>query len=831
MKKNLLILAALCGCCHLFAEEVTVKQYNYAGPYAVQKPFLVDSLNVHGKKFAEKELIKTALPFRQIRESQVTLHALETGKLNLPSVPNSGTATLNMVSFYLNSDRYVKGTLQIKGPEYYEVYLDNEKQALSDGTVKVTLEPRRYEVIVKYLVPESGKVDTLKSSFHTDAEAVITATISPEKRYTLSDVFDGTRIRSVSLSPNGKYLLTSYQTTFPGGKTSFFQEVTDRISGQMLMKSSSDYYNWMPVSNRLYYTRKGLEGKELVTLDPVSKEESILARNLPEGWFIFSPTENYLLFNVSEEGPKEGADLQQILVPDDRQPGWRTRSFIHKYDLASGLFQRLTYGHTSTHVNDISTDGRYLLFSCSEPDLTQRPFATQLLYCMDLQTLQVDTLLKDPFISRAAFSPDRKQLVVAGSGEAFEGIGLQIAEGQTSNMSDGQLFIYNLESKKVNPITTDFNPSIGSFVWNQTDNQIYFQAEDKDCVRLYVLDPTTGNIRPLPVNEEIIADFSLASASPELVYFGESASNSQRLYALSLNKKKGASVCLSDLSKDILKNVTLGEVQDWNFQAAAGDTIYGRFYLPPHFDPAKKYPLIVNYYGGTSPTERSLENRYPSHVYAALGYVVYIIQPSGATGFGQEFSARHVNAWGKRTGDEIIEGTRKFCAEHPYIDTKKIGCIGASYGGFMTQYLQTKTDLFAAAISHAGISDITSYWGEGYWGYSYSALASANCYPWNARDMYTQQSPLFNADKINTPILFLHGTADTNVPIGESIQMFTALKLLGKPTAFVQVVGQNHQILDYHKRAKWNKTIYAWFAKWLKDQPEWWDALYPEKSL
>ena len=96
--------------------------------------------------------------------------------------------------------------------------------------------------------------------------------------------------------------------------------------------------------------------------------------------------------------------------------------------------------------------------------------------------------------------------------------------------------------------------------------------------------------------------------------------------------------------------------------------------------------------------------------------------------------------------------------------------------------------------------------------------------------MYTLQSPLFNADKINTPILFLHGTADTNVPIGESIQMFTALKLLGKPTAFVRVEGENHHILDYEKRILWNNTIYAWFAKWLKDQPEWWDALYPPKK-
>ena len=211
--------------------------------------------------------------------------------------------------------------------------------------------------------------------------------------------------------------------------------------------------------------------------------------------------------------------------------------------------------------------------------------------------------------------------------------------------------------------------------------------------------------------------------------------------------------------------------------------------------------------------------------------MVYVVQPSGAAGFGQEFAARHVNSWGLMTADDIIEGTKKFCAEHSFVDASKIGCIGASYGGFMTQYLQTVTDIFAAAISHAGISDITSYWGEGYWGYSYSEVASAGKYPWNARDMYTQQSPLFNADKIHTPLLFLHGTADTNVPIGESIQMFTALKLLGRETAFVAVKDQNHHILDYQKRLKWQETIFAWFSKYLKNDASWWEALYPEKDL
>lgn len=826
MKRNMLLLAAICSCCNLFAEEVIVKQFRHAGPYEVKKPFLNDSLDVNSKKFTEKELLKTAIPFSNVRQSTQILEANADGKGQLPT--SSLPYQIGLASFYLNSDRYVKGNLQVKGPETYEVYINNEKQTPADGKIALTLEPHRYEVVIKYLAGKD-KAGSLKVTFDTEAEATVTATTDPEKRYTISEVFDGTRFRSVSLSPNGKYLLTSYQTTFPGGETASYQQVTDKASGQVLVESSTSNYNWMPQSNRLYYTRKGLQGKELVSIDPVTKTETILSANLPDGWFVFAPTENYLIFTVSEEGPKKDKDMEEIIVPDDRQPGWRNRSFLHKYDLATGMFERLTYGHNSTGLNDISQDGRYLLFTSRERTLTQRPFSMTTLYRMDLQTMQTEEILKDPFIGSASFSPDGTQLAIEGSGEAFGGIGLNIAPGQTSNTADGQLFIYDLAGKQVTPVSKDFDPSIQSVIWNNHDKQIYLQGEDKDCVRLYVLNPSNGKINPVPLKEDILSDFTIATSAPELVYFGESASNSQRLY--SVNLKKNTTVCLKDLSETILKDVTLGEVRDWNFRAAAGDTIYGRYYLPPHFDPNKKYPLIVNYYGGTSPTERSLENRYPSHAYAALGYIVYIIQPSGATGFGQEFSARHVNAWGKRTGDEIIEGTKKFCAEHSFVDAKKIGCIGASYGGFMTQYLQTKTDLFAAAISHAGISDITSYWGEGYWGYSYSSLATANSYPWNARDIYVEQSPLFHADKINTPILFLHGSVDTNVPVGESIQMFTALKLLGKETAFIQVVGQNHQIFDYKKRAEWNNTIYAWFAKWLKEQPEWWEALYPQKSL
>ena len=789
INKNILILSALCSCCSLWADEVVVRHYNYAGPYEVKKPFLADSLDVNSKRFSDKELLNTTVPFCNLSQSGQTLDAASSGELTLPT--SASSYALHLVSFYLNSDRYTKGTLRINGPEISEVYVDGQLTKLTQGEASLTLEPRRYEIVIKYL-SESHKENALKASFNPEKDAVVTATVNPEKRYTLSDVFDGKRIQSASLSPNGKFIIVSYQETYPGGKQSSFTQILDKATGSVLVENGQSL-RWMPKSNLAYYTRKGMKGTELVTLDPTSKKENILSSQLPEGSFSFGPTEDYLLFSIREKGPQERKEIQEILVPDDRQPGWRNRMFIHKYDLRTGLFQRLTYGHTSTYINDVSQDGHYLLFSRREPNLTERPFSRTYIYKMDLRTMHVDTIIKgEKFVSRAVFSPDATQLLVDASGEAFDGIGLKIKEGQTSNTSDGQLFLYNIADKSIKPLTKDFDPSVDSYEWNALDKQIYITAKDKDRVRMYSLNPSNGKIKQLQAKEDVISDYSIANQAFEMVYFGLSASNSQRLYTYNL--KNDASSCLIDLSKEILRDVTLGEVQDWNFVSAQGDTIYGRFYLPPHFDATKKYPMIVNYYGGTTPTARVMESRYP-------------------------------------TADEIIEGTKKFCEEHPFVNTKKIGCMGASYGGFMTQYLQTKTDIFAAAMSHAGISDITSYWGEGYWGYSYSSLASANSYPWNARDMYTLQSPLFNADKINTPILFLHGTADTNVPIGESIQMFTALKLLGKPTAFVQVEGENHHILDYEKRILWNNTIYAWFAKWLKDQPEWWDALYPPKSL
>ena len=815
MKKSILCVGALCMGLWASAENIEVKSFRYAGPYAVQQPFMIDSVDVNSKAFAMKKFLDTPLSFEPLKEATT---------FSGDVLPATEGHALHLLEFTLQNTAYAKAKLNIEGLKNYQLYVDGKKQ---EGT-ELTLEPSTHPVVIKYL-SEGGKADSLKVSVETEKDGLITLREDGKRLYTLEDVLHGTRFSGVSLSPNGKFLIASYQTTREGGKSSGTTKVTELSTGKVLAQRN-ERLQWMPRSNRYYYIRNGVEGRQLVVVDPASGQEQVLADKLPEGYFQVAPTEDYLLYSLTQEGPKERKEIYEVIEPDDRQPGWRDRSYLAKYDLKSGLMQPLTFGYHNAWAVDISQDGRYVLMMTQQSRLTQRPTSLSSLYRLDVQTLKADLLVdKDGFISNAKFSPDGNQVLVVGSPEAFNSIGKKVKEGQIPNMYDYQMYMLNVGDKKVTPLTVDFNPSVQQVVWSKADGQIYFNAENRDYVSLYRMNPANGKIQQVKANEENVKGFSMSASAPSLVYYGQGTMNSDRLYQL--DTKKDKQVLVEDLSKEILKDIQLGECHDWNFINSKGDTIYGRYYLPPYFDANKKYPMIVNYYGGCSPTGRNFESRYPHHAYAALGYVVYVVQPSGASGFGQEFGARHVNTAGEGPAQDIIEGTKKFCEAHAFVNSKKIGCIGASYGGFMTQYLQTKTDIFAAAISHAGISDHTSYWGEGYWGYSYSEVSMAGSYPWTRKDLYVDRSPLFNADKIHTPLLFVHGDVDMNVPVGESIQMYTALKLLGRETAMVLVTGQDHHIVEYGKRIQWQNTIWAWFAKWLQDDATWWNAIYKPKTL
>lgn len=832
--KSGLLAAALMASISASAETIEVKTLKYAGPYAVAQPWMADSVNIKGEAFDLKQLLDSPLSFTLLNKGkEVTAAQLLADKQD----------ALHLASFCVSNTQRTKATIAVEGLEQYRLFVDGEQVAVNGDKAETILTPSQHTVVIKYLTRKNASSD--KKSIKLTVTAANGAPLSvgdaaAKRAYNIYDVICAPNYPSVSISPNGKFIVVRKTWVDRKGNNHSISELRNSQTNRV-MATFEESVKWMPASNKLYFTQKASDSSiareekqdgtlQLITINPLTMEREVLASHLPEGWFQFTPDEKTLIYTLYTEGRKKDPQVYDVKEPDDRQPGWRSRSYLAKFDLVSGVLQPLTFGYHNVYLSDISADSRYLLIGKSEERLTKRPTTLNSYYRLNLNDMSVETLIeKGEFLNSAQFSPDGKSILVSASPEAFNGIGKNVEEGQTPSMIDTQLYLMTLSDKKVRPLTRDFNPNVQSVEWSKVDGNIYFTAEDKDCVHLFQLNPKSGKFTLLKTPEEYIKSFSLASSAAEMAFSGQSASNADRLYKM--NTKALKSQLVDDLSARELKDVELGECKAWNFVNSRGDTLCCRYYLPPHFDAAKKYPMIVNYYGGCSPTSRMFQSRYPHHVYAAMGYVVLVVNPSGATGFGQKFSARHVDTAGEGVAEDIISSTQAFCDEHAFVNRKKIGCIGASYGGFMTQYLQTKTDLFAAAISHAGISDHTSYWGEGYWGYSYSEVSMANEYPWTNKHLFVDQSPLYNADKIHTPLLFVHGTADNNVPVGESIQLYTALKLLGRPTAMVLVDGQDHHIIDYEKRLKWQNTIFAWFAKWLQDDASWWTEMYGDEKM
>lgn len=801
------------------AEVIDVRSVSYAGPFEVTSPVRLGRPSPVKTSTMQDIAVSASAP-----ATAITLDSIAPGCERAEAV--------HVLSFDVDARRYTPARLIVEGIENPDVSLNGKK--ISDYSLK--LSPATYRFDIKYMSQPSQES---KIAIKLDAEkdGALNLSTDGKRMMSLPDVMYGTRISGASLSPSGRYLLETKQDTDDKGRTRRSQVLYDLASktGKQ-SRTIGEYVRWMPKSDLLYAVRDDYEHhRHLVTIDPASGAETILFEQIPDGSFDVLPSEDALIYALVREGRKEDPDAYQVLEPDDRQPGWRNRSYPALY--RGGALMPLTSGADNAYITDITADGKKALVMSSHTGFgvgesgkpVKRPTTLSAITLIDLESLKADTIvLDDGFISQAILSPDASKILVMGTPEAFSRIGCVLPDSVTPSMTQQELFIVDAQTKKVTPMSRGFNPNPQDMAWSKHDGKIYIRAEKRDMYAIYSLDPATGKYAEIDLPENIVKGFSLCEATPGMAVWAQSDSNPDRLYYLDGKKKETR--LLDDPSASRLADVRLAKCADYDFVNSVGDTIYGRYYLPDDFDPAKKYPLIVNYYGGCSPTQRAFETRYPWHVYAQRGYVVYVLNPSGATGFGQEFSSRHVSTAGQGVARDIIEGTKKFISDHGYVDADKVGCIGASYGGFMTMYLQTVTDIFAAAISHAGISDHTSYWGEGYWGYSYSEVSMGSDLPWTATDLYVKQSPLYRADKVKTPLLFLHGDGDTNVPPGESIQMFTALKLLGVPTALVEISGQNHHITDFTKRAKWQDTIFAWFARYLQDDPTWWDALYPAKD-
>jgi dipeptidyl aminopeptidase/acylaminoacyl peptidase len=754
---------------------------------------------------------------------------------------------------YLKTNRWMKTDIKLESCHLFELYLNGERigsksesnkpdessDNCSPGSVThtLTLKNGKHTLLIKGMNDPENSAEwkihttfTINEPYSTDD---IEITLSPERYIDITNVLDDPRVGSVHITPNGE--LAAVQISTPVGTAPHREtwiKVFNTRNGSLVNTFQGDLsisnFAWAPDNMHISYVQRKAGKATLWIVRIDNGEKYALLEEIERfGSYTWSPVGDYIIFSVTRQDEQDQNFMRRITKPVERWPWWTQRSFLHIVHIPTGTRRQLTAGELSTGLNSISPDGKNLLLTRTTHDFTRRPYSFTELLSLNIETMSLDTIHIGGWSADAQWSPDGKRILITAGPSFFGDLGVHIPDNMIPNEYDTQTYIYDTTTGSVEPISRDFHPAISSAHWSSAENAIYFTTTDKSYSHVYRYDLRTKRYEKIDLGVEIVESLALAHNRPVAVYTGESAAEPPRFYFIDLNRRQVS--LLYDPNKGMYSHIRTGKVVEWTFMNERSTEIDGMIYYPPDFNPDKKYPLIVYYYGGTTPVNRAFEGRYPKNKWAAHGYVVYVIQPSGAIGYGQEFSALHVNDWGIIVADEIIDGTKKFIEAHDYIDSDRIAGIGASFGGFMSMLLVTRTDIFTTAIAHAGISSISSYWGEGYWGYSYSAVATAGSFPWNRRDIYVDQSPLFNADKVNTPILLLTGDSDTNVPPGESTQFFLALKLLGKEVEYIQVEGQDHHILDYEKRITWGDTIIAWFDKYLKGQPEWWEEMYGDK--
>lgn len=841
MRAKSVLAVALAGFMTAGASAYVIGGFKGSAPVTLHQPQKPDSVQKENPFSADK-LLKSRHFSTQWPETAGWTTMVPDTAGNLVLVDSKNAPQLRTFASHLRAERFAKGKLKLVSSPRADVVLNGDikiSKTTADSvpgeqSADIELLPQQdYSLIVNVLtMPEDPGKPEFRLEFvpDKDFESVrVSSGAELDRRVSPLSTMQGERVSSMALSPDGKYLLTRYREVISAEESRKRVVMTETATGHTVSENIEFSADWMPKSNSLFFTKEGIKDYDLYVMEVPSMRTTRIATAIPDQDVIFSPDEKYLFYYDKVDGAKQEGVMRRYTSPDDRIPGDRDRFYICRYDIENGVAVPLTYGGGTTSICDISRDGSKLLYMSQRQTPDKYPFYRVSLVQMDMNTFATDTIISDAdgFVSNAIYSPDATRLFVMGGPDAFDRIGANHDPEPIANNFDNQGFIMTLSDRSVKPVTKDFDPSLeGTPVWNAVDNKIYFIGERGFFRDLYQLNPSDGKIVMLgKENLQTVRGFSIGDREDRYAaYWGGSFTDDG--VACLLNLKNGKSTLVDDPLKEWLGDTQFGKMEPWKFTASDGTVVDGYMCLPPDFDANKKYPLIVYYYGGTSPSNASFYHLYSPQVFASRDYVVYVLNPSGTTGYGQEYSARHVNAWGKRTADEIIQGVKEFCKAHPFVNKDRIGCLGASYGGFMTQYLLTKTDIFHAAISHAGISNVTSYWGEGFWGYSYNSVAAAKSYPWTDPELFTKQGSLFNADKIHTPLLLLHGTVDTNVPIGESIQLFNALKILGRDVEFITVQDENHVISNFNNKLSWHNTIMAWFAKWLQDDPSWWNELY-----
>ncbi len=398
------------------------------------------------------------------------------------------------------------------------------------------------------------------------------------------------------------------------------------------------------------------------------------------------------------------------------------------------------------------------------------------------------------------YSPDGKYLAYR----------TQIRGGYESDQ--WRLAILDLQAGTMNTLTDSLDRWVESYTWSPDSTRIFFTIDDHGSTPLLMIPAGGGPIRTIAQGPTSISAVQFTSDAKAMIYAEQSGSK-----PVEINKAMstgGSGVPLTHLNDGVLDGYQLTPLEKVSVDGADGAKIESFIVKPPGFDLANKYPVLFMIHGGPEGDwGESWSYRWNAQVFAAAGYIVVMPNPHGSVGYGQSFTDAVNGDWGGRAYDDIM-ATVDYVSNLPYVDKDRMVAAGASYGGYMIDWILGHTDRFKALVTHAGVFDLRS-----------EALTTEELWfpkwefqgmPWENPELYQKWSPSSYIKNFKTPTLVTHGELDYRVPIGQGQQLFTALQQMKIPSKLVQFPDEGHWILKPQNSQFWYSTVLDWLNQYTK---------------
>ena len=420
---------------------------------------------------------------------------------------------------------------------------------------------------------------------------------------------------------------------------------------------------------------------------------------------------------------------------------------------------------------------------------------------------------------KPVFSPDGKwgaYLGREGRGEEWRNTSMWIVpadgSGEVRNLT--KLFDVHVSSWTINDLPGD--PPMTPPTWSQDSRRLYFQVSrhGNTILQSVGLDGDESSLQTVVGDTGVVGAFTFDQAQTKLAYFQADMTNLGQVWVQDVGT--GASRKLTRVNEYLLRARDLGEIEEVWFKGAAGNDLQGWILKPPGFDPAQKYPAILEIHGGP---QVQYGNFFMHEFYflAGHGYVVFFCNPRGGQGYGEAHAKAIWNNWGTADYDDLIAWT-DFLQQQPYIDPDRMGVTGGSYGGYMTNWIIGHTDRFKAAVTQRSVSNLISMYGSSdyNWAFQYEFGDQP---PWENLENYWRQSPMKHIGNAKTPTLVIHSEEDLRCDMEQDEQVYVALKKLGVDTEMVRFPDEPHGLSREgrtDRRIQRLEHIARWFDRYLK---------------